>query len=256
MSNRLFSQQALTVSHVLLACTIISWGCGAGMISGGGSPESFAPMEENFREQLLPGKNISSFAFWHGINGEHWAVAATDGSDALAVYDIKKGSLIQQFGKTGDDTSEFRNPCDVIVAEDFVFVLERRNHRVQVLGLPDFTSLGMIGGDRLKKPSKMALYRIENGAFYLYIADSQSSAGEEVTHVLRYSVSRAVTTIHNTYLTTFGYAPGSGYLHTVEAMTVDPANRQLLITDSEQTRKTVKVFTLEGEFTGNTKVIH
>ena len=138
----------------------------------------FKEIEEVFLSKIKPEENISSYVFWHGENGEHQAIAPAEKTDALVVYDAKKGTRIRRFGKTGTEKSEFKRPCDITIADNILFVLERGNHRVQVLELPGLTTLGFIGTDRLKKPSSLAVYRVEHGAFYLYIVDTVESKRE------------------------------------------------------------------------------
>ncbi len=245
--NRIFIKYSILFIIAALTFIPLLTGCGGKTVK---RAVDFKEIEETFLSKIKPEENISSYVFWHGENSEHQAITLTEKSDALVVYDAKKGTVIRRFGRTGTEKGEFKRPCDIAIADNILFVLERGNHRVQVLEVPGLTTLGFIGTDRLKKPSSLAVYRVEHGAFYLYIVDTVESKGKQIEHVLRFSVGKAVTTIHNNYLQTFGYSPEGGFLNNVESIAVDPVNKNLLLTEGDRAGKKIKVYTLDGEFTG------
>jgi len=224
-------------------------GCG-GIAAGGMDREALTGMERRFDDEFAPSLSLSSHAFWHGENGEHWVLGLAGGVDGIVIHDARKGGELRRIGKPGVEKGEFDEPVEIHVADDMAFVLERGNHRIQVIELPECASLGFFAGERLADPIDFALYRIENGAFYLYVADEKKLKGETVVHVLRYAVSRAVNTVHSAYKLTFGYSPGDGHLRNVASVTVDDSARQVLVTEKTAGGDKIKVFSLDGDFIG------
>ncbi|MCD6307969.1 MAG: hypothetical protein J7M24_03120 [Candidatus Latescibacteria bacterium] len=224
-------------------------GCG-GIAAGVMDGKALTEMERRFDDEFAPSIPLSSHAFWHGENGEHWVLGLAEGVDGIIVCDARKGGEIRRIGKPGAEKGGFDEPAGIYVADDMAFVLERGNHRIQVIELPTCSSLGFFAGKRLADPIDFALYRIENGAFYLYVADEKKLKGKTVTHVLRYAVSRAVNTVHSEYQLTFGYSPGDGHLRNVASVAVDDSARQVLVTEKASGRDKIKVFSLDGDFIG------
>ena len=239
---------------VLLFCTFVSimlyFGCGGRTLIQTVDKQVSAHIEEAFLTEKKSLETMSSVAFWHGSQGQHQAIATLEYSDVLVVYDAIKGTIIKRIGKPGTKTGEFKNPIDLEVVEDLIFVLDSGNHRVQVLKLPDFTPFGIVGSERLKNPSKLTIYFIEPGCYYLYVADSYEQADDKTVNILRYSIATALVGVSSDYLLTFGYSPDAGYLRNVETLAVDQAHKNLIIVEKETAQKVIKQYTLDGEFTG------
>lgn len=248
--KKTFSNHAIILLICILCFLYLSAGCGEKAVKKGKASQTFTNLKEAFLTEKKSRYDISSIAFWHGDNGRHRALATIENSDVLIVYDAKKGTEIKRFGKSGTEQGEFKHPCDITVVENLVFVLERGNHRVQVLKLPDFIPFGMIGAERLKNPLNLAVYFIEPGCYYLYVTDRYELSDDNAAYILRYSVATAIISVNSTYLQTFGYSPGTGFLHNVESLAVDPVDKHLLVGERDITRGYIKVYTLDGEFTG------
>ncbi len=79
----------------------------------------------------------------------------TDGhgtSHAIHVYSMADGSRLRVIGSLGDGPLQFRRPHQVWVAsDDFVFVADCDNHRVQVL-TPSLDFHGFVGVGQLRHP--------------------------------------------------------------------------------------------------------
>jgi len=243
-----FSRQVVSCAvSALLAFTLV-FGC------AGVRPGSFRPdipeMENEFLKNLNP-RDRRLAAFWHGGDGAHWAIVPRAEQNAVIIYDLGDGREIHRLGEKGSKKGQVDTPAEAVVADDLAFVLERGNHRVQVFTLPDLKSLGFIGENRLKTPSHLALYRIENGAYYLYVSDTRKGArGGTTFHILRFSASRAVNSIHGAYLQTFGYSPEEGCLGRVSALSVDSDKRCLLVREEGKPHPVTREYTLDGDFTG------
>jgi hypothetical protein len=63
-------------------------------------------------------------------------------------------------------------PNGIAVQGDYLFVVERDNHRVQLLSLPDFKTIGTFGEKELRSPYGIWLTEKEPGELDVYITDS------------------------------------------------------------------------------------
>jgi DNA-binding beta-propeller fold protein YncE len=76
----------------------------------------------------------------------------TGGSHAIHEFDVMDGSRRRVVGDWGDGPLQFRYPCQVCIApDDFVFVADYGNNRVQVL-TPTLNFHGFVGVDQLRGP--------------------------------------------------------------------------------------------------------
>jgi len=242
-----FSREVVSRTVCVLLTLATVFGC-AGARFGFLKPD-VTEMENGFLKELAPGDRGLT-AFWHG-GGSHWAIVPRAEQNAVVIYDLGDGREIYRLGEKGVKKGQLDTPVEAVTADDLVFVLERGNHRVQVFALPDLKSLGFIGENRLESPTHLALYRIENGAYYLYVSDARKGArGGTAFHILRFSVSHAVNSIHGAYMQTFGYSPEEGCLGRVSALTVDRDKRRLLVREEGRTVSGTREYTLDGDFTG------
>ncbi|MEZ5275928.1 MAG: hypothetical protein R3F07_06080 [Opitutaceae bacterium] len=139
-----------------------------------------AELKEFFFTPSFPAENIDSVATWTGPSGEYWLLATAKSSHCIHVYDGINGAFIRRVGGLGDLPGQFARPNGILVHGDLVFVVERDNHRVQVLTLPDFRSIGIFGTEELIKPYGLAM--IEAGGenqITVYVTDNyETEAGE------------------------------------------------------------------------------
>jgi DNA-binding beta-propeller fold protein YncE len=78
---------------------------------------------------------------------------ALDASHAIHVYDTESGCALRVIGGPGDGPLQFSFPKQVYIApDDFVFVADRDNHRVQVL-TPTLDFHGFVGVGVLQYPA-------------------------------------------------------------------------------------------------------
>jgi DNA-binding beta-propeller fold protein YncE len=75
-----------------------------------------------------------------------------DGSHAIHEFDVASGSRLRVVGGRGDGPLQFNCPRQVFIApDDFVFVADCRNRRVQVL-TPTLDFHGFVGAGQLSNP--------------------------------------------------------------------------------------------------------
>ena len=133
-----------------------------------------APVEiaERFVSQETPAEELDSLATWQSEDDLTWLIATGKSSHRLSVYDAGDGTLLRTFGSEGKGQGQFDRPNGIAVYGDFVFVVERDNHRVQVLKLPDFTFVGFFGESELRSPYGLWVNETEPGELEVYVTDS------------------------------------------------------------------------------------
>ena len=217
--------------------------------------DSVLTLEESWMTERTEADNIDSPAPWHGPNGEHWVIATAKETDMLVVYDANTGETLRRFGKGGTGKGEFDRPNGIAVIDDLVLVVERDNHRVQALRLPEFESLGFIGTDDLRKPYGLTLFKEPSGSYAVYVTDNYELTEDQIPpdsalgeRVRQYRFSMADGKLQSELVRTFGETQGPGVLRIVESIYADPANNRLLVAEEDERETCVKVYTLDGSF--------
>ncbi len=203
--------------------------------------------------------NVDSPAIWHGPDDAHWLLATAKESDAVLVFDATDGNLLQRIGGSGTAAGELDRPNGIAVIDNLMLVVERDNKRVQVFSLPAFTSLGFIGEQDLEWPYGLAVYRDTSSMYHLYVTDNYETVDEQIpadsllgARVKQFSFSIEDDALTATLVLSFGDTSGDGVLRVVESLAVDPANNRLLIAEEREIDSQIKVYTLDGAFTGET----
>ncbi len=213
---------------------------------------------------MTPQDNIDSPASWTRADGEVWLIATAKATDKLVVYDGQTGKHLRDVGSTGTAPGRFDRPNGIAVSGDLVFVVERDNHRVQVLQLPDFRPLGVFAGSDLRKPYGLWVNPLQDG-YDVYVTDSyddgEDAAGNDILPALerlnervrRYRVTVDGRGVQAELVRSIGDTTPKGALRVVESIWGDPGNDRLLVAEEDETYASeFKVYTLAGEFTGNT----
>lgn len=221
-------------------------------------------IQEAFLTPMTPEDNIDSPASWTAPDGQTWLLATAKATDKLMIYDGQTGQPLRSFGATGKGQGQFERPNGIAVIDGLAFVVERDNHRVQVLGLPDFEHVLTFGAEQLRKPYGLWVNRVEGG-YEVYVTDAymagEDAQGEDILPALqeldkrvwRYQVSRGGDRLTARALGSFGDATPEGALRVVESIWGDPANDRLLIAEEDETyANELKVYDLAGKFSGRT----
>ncbi|MGE8225113.1 MAG: phytase [Stenotrophomonas sp.] len=219
---------------------------------------------EAFLTPMTPADNIDSPASWRGADGQLWLIATAKATDKLVVYDGQTGKHLRDIGSTGTALGQFDRPNGIAVQGDLVFIVERDNHRVQVLQLPDFKPLGVFAGNDLRKPYGLWVNPVQGG-YDVYVTDSyddgEDAAGNDILPALerlnervrRYHVSVAGGAVQAKLVRSIGDTSPKGALRVVESIWGDPANDRLLIAEEDETYASeFKVYNLAGDFSGET----
>lgn len=219
-------------------------------------------LTEAFLSTMAPEDNIDSVATWMTPDGATWAIATAKSTDRLVVYDGDSGATLSTFGERGEGPGQFRRPNGIAVADDLAFVVERDNHRVQVLRLPAFEHVATFGADDLVKPYGLWVMP-GDGGYVLYVTDAymagEDADGEDILppleeldrRVKRYELRREGEGYHARLAGTFGDTSPEGALRVVESIWGDAENDRLLIAEEdERYANEFKVYSLDGRYSG------
>lgn len=206
-----------------------------------------------------PADELDSLAVWPGEDGQTWLIATAKSSQTLVVYDAETGERLRSVGGPGKGPLQFGRPNGIAVFGDLLFVAERDNHRVQVLQLPGFTSLGMVGADVLKVPYGLWVRETGPDELEIFVTDSFMAdfttrelppMAELDQRVKRFQVRVGDDgKLESGYLGAFGDTTEAGALRMVESIAGDSANDRLLIADEDRrVGSTLREYSLDGMY--------
>jgi 3-phytase len=215
-----------------------------------------ATIKESFITLRDESDNVDSPAIWHGDNGQNWLLATAKEGNVIIVYDAATGDKITRFGQSGSGLGDFSRPNGITVIDNMAVIVERDNQRIQVVSLPDFEPLGVFGESFLRKPYGLTIDKFE-GRYHLYVTDNYETPDEETPPAdsLGQRVHQFVFTVENgqvaaEHIKAFGATSGEGVLYKVESILSDRDYNRLLIAEEHEEHCNVKIYDLEGNFTG------
>jgi 3-phytase len=178
-------------------------------------------------------------------------VTGKDSHD-LRVFDGATGATLDPIGGPGEALGSFRRPNAVLVVEDYGFVVERDNRRVQVVALPSGRPLGAFGSDELELPYGVVLSgSLPELTFWITddYAVADSTAPDYTRRVHRYVVRiDEAGAPHVVDHATFGEASGEGALQVVESIGLDPELGRVLVAD--ELKRSYQIYDTAGSYTG------
>jgi 3-phytase len=209
-----------------------------------------------------PDEELDSLAAWPLPEGGAWIIATGKASHTLAVYDADTGTRLRTVGGPGTGAGEFGRPNGIAVFGDLAFVVERDNRRVQVLELPGFHTLAMVGEGTLEVPYGAWVQELRPGVLELLVTDSfMADFGTRTLppmarldqRVKRFEVTLQVDgRVSSRYLDAFGDTGEQGALRMVESIAGDPAHDRLLIAEEDlRVGSTLRDYTLDGRYRGH-----
>ena len=258
---------ACVFSLSLLACST----AGPPPSSSAGTRASQSPSADDGRIEVVPERYVSqseadveldSLATWPTPDGHTWLIVTAKASHELVVFDADSGQLLRKVGGKGALPGEFSRPNGITVQGNHVLVVERDNHRVQVLSLPDFTPEGMFGEKQLRSPYGIWIDDAGADAYEVYVTDN-FMLGEHYDVVPPFDeLSQRIHRYQLAFtadgrldkardLGTFGSKEESTALRIVESLAGDPAQRRLLIADEDARHETtLREYSFDGHATG------
>jgi 3-phytase len=231
-------------------------------------------VKEAFVSALTPEDNIDSPAAWRTPEGKTWVFATAKEGKGLVVYDGDTGATLRSIGTKGAGQGEFDRANGVFVQDDpasgpgrgLLFVVERDNHRVQVLALPSLRSLGSFGEAELEKPYGLWVRPTGvAGEYEVFVTDAymsgEDAAGEEIVppltqldrRVRRYRVSVATDRLQARAEGAFGDTTPAGAIRIPESVWGDPGHDRLLVSEEDiATGTAIREYGIDGRFRGRT----
>lgn len=214
---------------------------------------------ETYISEANAADELDSLAVWPSEQGGAWIIGTAKSTHRLVVFDADSGERMREVGGKGPAAGEFNRPNGVAVFGDLLFVVERDNHRVQMLSLPTFASLGTFGETELRSPYGLWLHEVAPGVLEAYVTDSFMQGAkfdvvppfeqlnQRVRHYRVQLDEDARPSV--TSLGSFGDTAPDAALRMVESIGGDPANDRLLIAE-EDTRvgTTLREYDLAGRY--------
>lgn len=217
-----------------------------------------AQLVERYTTTPSPVDNIDSVTTWHARDGHTWLFASAKDVDSIVVFDADTGSNLRRIGGPGSALGQFERPNGIAVIDDLLFVVERDNHRVQVLGLPELKSLALFGASELRVPYGLWIERNGTGDYEVYVTDSYQLADGQppplaqlAERVKHYHVTANADQIVAKHVASFGDTTATGALRWVESIFGDPPHGRLLIAEEFlETGSTLRVYDMAGKYLG------
>ena len=198
-------------------------------------------VREAFVTASTPADNLDSPASWTAPDGRRWVITTAKKGNALVVFDGDTGKRLRTVGRTGSGLGEFDRPNGIAVVGDVALVVERDNHRVQALSLPDFAPLLAFGDAELRKPYGLWA-RAKDGGIEVIASDNYMLGADEETvppladlgqRYRRYQLSQAGGRWQAALVQTFGETTPAGAIRIAESAWADPANDRLLLSEED-----------------------
>ncbi|NBB77133.1 MAG: phytase [Bacteroidetes bacterium] len=245
--------------RIILGVFLISLLANSELAAQSGEMDYRVPvLTEAFHTDRDQGENVDSPAVWHGPSGEHWLLATAKEGHSILVFDAADGSFLKRVGSEGASEGEFQRPNGIAVIDDLMLVVERDNARVQIFTLPGLNFAGFIAHEDLRYPYGLTVDKNSHGGYELYVSDNYNPALEgyppeeeldERIHHYRFWLNDDQMVQFET-VRLFGEIHGPGILHKVESIFMDRHYNRLLVADEAYSERTIKIYDLEGNFTG------
>lgn len=207
--------------------------------------------------------NIDSPASWRAPDGKTWLFATAKEGFGLTLYDGDSGATLRQFGEEGAARGQFRRPNGISIVDDLVFVVERDNHRVQVLALPSLETIATFAEADLTQPYGLWVRALGDGRYDVYVTDAYMAGekpnGDDIApplaqldrRVHRYVFDRSATAVE--HVGAFGDTSAAGAIRIPESIWGDVAHDRLLISEEDTSVGTaVREYGLDMKYRGRT----
>jgi 3-phytase len=226
---------------------LLTPGCSGPVKSDSSLAVESVPIRESFRSPEFETANIDSLAFW--IGNPNRIIVTAKGTHELLLLDPLNGQLVLKTGSPGSEPGQFQRPNGILIIDDLIFVVERDNHRLQVLSLPHLETLSIFGESILVRPYGITGYRSYVGTYEIFLTDNFENPEISLDNRIRhFRLVRNGEEFVWEFVRSFGDRKGPGVLTKVETLVIDAEMNRLLI--AEEAEKKLKIYDLDGQFTG------
>jgi len=221
---------------------------------------------ERYVSEEHPQDELDSLATWTAPDGRTWLIATAKSAHQLVVFDADSGQRLRALGGKGSARGQFNRPNGIAVYGDNLFVVERDNHRVQVLSLPALSTVATFGEDVLRSPYGLWINPVAPDTLDVYVTDNfmygprfeqVPPLTELAQRVRRFRLDLAADgMLHARATDAFGGTHEPGALHVVESIAGDAENDRLMIADEANARagepqpSTLFEYSLDGAYRG------
>jgi 3-phytase len=222
-------------------------------------------VKEAFLTANTPQDNIDSPALFVDAGGAALLLATAKKTGRLMAYDGDTGAAQGVRGHRGAGAGQFDRPNGIFAIDDLVFVVERDNHRVQVLRLPAMRPLGSFGDGDLTQPYGIWLRKTGGNVYDVMVTDAymqgEDAQGNEIPpplaelgkRIRRYDVRIGAKSLQAVRSADIGDTSQAGAIRVPESVWGDPANDRLLIAEEDlKTGTAVREYDLSGKYRGRT----
>lgn len=226
----------------------------------GGDGVAATVVAEAFVTALSPVDNIDSIATWTSPEGGTWLIATAKDNGRLIVFDGESGAKLRTVGAPGTAPGQFARPNGIAVFGDLVFIVERDNHRVQVMELPEFVPLATFGEEELLRPYGLWIREMAPLELEVLVTDSYQTADNSVPPLpqLDRRVKRFLVTVdaegrlRALLQQAFGDTTDAGAVRWIESIVGDTQNGRLLIPEEyiEEEPGEIRVYDEIGNYQG------
>ena len=193
--------------------------------------------------------NINKLKWWYNkYSKEYWLFVLSNDSNKIFILNALSGKYIKSLGAYGDKVGEFDKPIDMVIYDDYLMVLEKDNHRVQVFSLPELIYIGFIGEIELSNPQcieSVKLKKNDKEFCCLYIGDNLDNKPSRRKCYFRFIFEINKMGIYD--IETLKIEPDNkGELGLIESIKFDSVNDNLFIVD--KLAKDIKIFNFENNY--------
>lgn len=206
-------------------------------------------IEEIYQTKDYPNETLDSPAFWH--EGQiNWLITSAKKGNFLLVSDAANGTEMKRIGSPHNPNYNFEYPNGVFTIDNYLFVVERNRHRVDVYLLPRFELVLSFGRNDLIAPYGIFIEKLKD-SYQVFITDNfyENKFPDEMDKRIKvYSVKQSGETLSANLSGFIGNPNGDGKLSQVESLSGDYELNNLLIADEDSTQNNLKVYAYNGKF--------
>ena len=213
------------------------------------------------KESLLPYKQIdwkiichsktsmNKLKWWYNeFSKEYWLFILSQDSNKIFILNALSGKYIKSLGSHGDAVGQFDTPSDMSIYDDYLFILEKDNHRIQIFSLPELKFIGIIGEVELTAPNCLETIKLrkdKKNYCCVYVGDNLDNKPSRNKCYFKFILELNESGIYDTEVTRYEPKDNSN-LGYIESIKYDGICDNLYIVD--KLSKDIKVFNFNDQY--------